>query len=98
MIKGEYIVRESIIQSKITQKARQLGILCVKVDSSSSRGWPDLTCVLPNGTVLFVELKTATGKTSKLQDYMIEKLKRNNANVYIIRSVEAFDRLVASYT
>ena len=90
-------MRESAIQQKVMQKCMQRGILCVKVDSSSSRGWPDLTCVLPNGTVLFVELKTQTGKTSKLQDYMIEKLKRNEANVHIIRSVEAFDRLVTSY-
>jgi len=91
-------MRESAIQQKVMQKCMQKGILCVKVDSSSSRGWPDLTCVLPNGTVLFIELKTATGKTSKLQDYMINKLKRNKANVYIIRSVEAFDRLVASHS
>ena len=91
-------MRESIIQQKITQKARQQGILCVKVDSSSSRGWPDLTCVLPNGTVLFIELKTPTGKLSRLQEHMIEKLKRNQANAHIIRSVEAFDHLVASYT
>ena len=91
-------MRESAIQQKVMQKCMQRGILCVKVDSSSSRGWPDLTCVLPNGTVLFVELKTKTGKTSKLQDYMIEKLKRNKANVYVIRSVEAFDRLVTSHS
>mgnify|MGYP003115545445 FL=1 len=90
-------MRESIIQQKITQKARQLGILCVKVDSSSSRGWPDLTCVLPNGTVLFIELKTPTGKLSRLQEHMIDKLKRNNANVHIIRSVEEFDHLVTSH-
>ena len=87
-------MRESAIQQKVMQKCMQKGILCVKVDSSSSRGWPDLTCVLPNGTVLFIELKTATGKTSKLQDYMINKLKRNQANVYIIRSIEAFDQLI----
>ena len=90
-------MRESIIQYKITQKARQLGILCVKVDSSSSRGWPDLTCVLPNGTVLFLELKTPTGKLSRLQEHMIEKLKRNEAYVYVIRSVEEFDRLITSH-
>lgn len=91
-------MRESIIQQKITQKARQHGILCVKVDSSSSRGWPDLTCVLPNGTVLFLELKTPTGKLSRLQEHMIDKLKRNKANVYVIRSVEEFDRLVTSHS
>ena len=88
---------ERQIQVKCIELLKKRGGFAVKVDSTSSRGWPDLLCVLPNGTILFVELKTKTGKTSKLQDYMINKLKRNKANVYIIRSVEAFDRLVTSH-
>ena len=88
---------ERQIQVKCIELLKKRGGFAVKVDSTSSRGWPDLLCVLPNGTILFVELKTKTGKTSKLQDYMINKLKRNKANVYIIRSVEAFDQLVTGY-
>lgn len=91
-------MRESRIQQKIKQISSQNDILCVKVDSTSSRGWPDLTCVLPNGTVLFVELKTETGHLSKLQEYMIAKLKRNKANVYVIRSVEEYIDLINAHT
>ena len=89
---------ERQIQVKCIELLKKRGGFAVKVDSSSSRGWPDLTCVLPNGTVLFVELKTKTGKTSKLQDYMISKIEKNKGNVFVVRSVEQFEDLVASYT
>ena len=91
-------MRESAIQQKVMQKCMQRGILCVKVDSSSSRGLPDLLCILPNGTVLFVELKTKTGKLSRLQEHMISKIEKNKGNVFVVRSVEQFEDLVASYT
>lgn len=90
-------MREANLQQKIKQISSQHDIICVKVDSTSSRGWPDLTCVLPNGTVLFVELKTATGRLSKLQEYMIAKLKTNKANVYVIRSTEEYLDLINAH-
>jgi len=91
-------MRESSLQKIIIDYCRKHAILAVKVDSTSSRGWPDLTCVLPSGVVLFVELKTSTGKTSPLQDRMIRKLEGNNANVAVIRSLDEFEQLVKSFT
>ena len=88
---------ESRLQSKCLDVCKKLGILAVKVDSTSSRGFPDLTCVLPNGVVIFVELKTPTGKTSALQDRMIGKLERNSANVYVIRSLSDFESVIAEH-
>jgi hypothetical protein len=90
-------MRESKLQKLCQKICRQKGILSVKVDSTSSRGWPDLTLVLPNGVVLFVELKTETGKTSKLQDRMIEKINRNNGNAEVIRNIEQFEQLIESH-
>jgi len=89
---------ESKIQKQIMSYCKQIGALAVKVDSTSSRGWPDLTVVLTNGTVLFVELKTTTGVLSALQVRMINKLKGNKANVYTIRSTEEFKQIIASHT
>lgn len=73
---------------------KHYAILVVKVDSTSSRGWPDLTLVLPNGVVLFVELKTETGVLSALQTRMINKIKQNKGKVHVIRTVEALDDLI----
>lgn len=88
---------EKNLQQKILQFCKKEGILAVKVDSTSSRGWPDLTVLLPSGAVLFVELKTETGKLSKLQAHTIERIKRNKGKAYVIRSTDQFKELVASF-
>jgi hypothetical protein len=88
---------EKNLQKNCIKICSTYNVLSVKVDSTSTRGWPDLTLVLPNGKVLFVELKTPTGVLSKLQNRMLEKLKRNKANVYIIRSSAEFAELITSH-
>ena len=86
---------EKQIQQKIMYFCKLNGILAFKVDSTTTRGFPDLTVILPNGTVLFVELKTPTGKLSPLQKVIHSKIEANNGNIYTIRSVEAFKQLIA---
>jgi len=88
---------EKQIQKKIIEYSKKNQILSFKVDSTSTRGFPDLTVILPNGTVLFVELKTDKGRLTKLQQHVHDKLKRNNANVYIARSLDEFKQLVNTH-
>ena len=90
------LLLESTQQKKILNFCRNRNILAVKVDSTSTRGWPDLTCVLPNGVVLFVELKTTTGVVSALQKRMISKINSNKGNVYVVRSEKDFIELIES--
>jgi len=89
---------ERELQKKVINFCNNNAILAVKVDSTSARGWPDLTVILPNGTVLFVELKTPTGVLSKLQQHIHSKIKKQQGNVYVIRSLESFQTLVTEFT
>ena len=89
---------ESKLQQKIVAICKTHGIIVAKVDSSSTRGWPDLTVILPDGTVLFIELKTETGRLSALQKRIHEKLKGNNANVAVIKSVQEFGNIIKAFT
>ena len=89
---------EARLQKQCIAYAKENNVLAYKVDSTSSRGFPDLTCVLPNGTVLFCELKTETGVLSALQKRMIKKIKANRGNAYVIRSKEEFIRVIASFS
>ena len=73
-------MKEALTQKNILKFCRENFILAVKVDSTSTRGWPDLTCILPCGVVLFVELKTSTGFVSALQKRMIEKINKNKGS------------------
>jgi Holliday junction resolvase len=80
-------VLESNIQRKIVAYLKQLGYCAFKVDSSSTVGLCDLVAISPDGVVLFLEIKTATGRLSKMQEHVIKKLRTNNANCYVVRSV-----------
>ena len=84
---------ERDIQAKIRKKIIALGGLCVKVDASK-RGWPDLTVILPGGTVLFLEVKTPTGRVSKIQAYMHNQLREVGANVYVVSSPEQVTAII----
>lgn len=88
---------EKNLQQKIMQICRARSILCVKVDSTSTRGWPDLLVLLPCGQVLFLELKTETGKLSKLQEHTHKLINANKGKVYVVRRVQEFENIIAPF-
>lgn len=90
-------MRERSLQKNILALCADNAILAVKVDSTSSRGWPDLTIILPNGRVLFVELKTELGVISALQARMHKKIKQNKGSCYVIREITEFERLISRF-
>ena len=59
---------EKALQRWTIEEAERRGILCQKLESRSSRGWPDLL-LMKDGVVVFLELKSpkGTGKLSPLQ-------------------------------
>jgi len=83
----EYGMLESRIQTLVVKYIRNLGGIAVKVDASVV-GWPDLTAILPNGVVLFLEVKQPKGRLRPAQRRTHDKLERLNANVYTVHSVE----------
>lgn len=50
-------------------------------------GWPDLQ-VIYGGQHHLIEIKTAKGRVSKVQNYTHERLKRAGADVAVCRSVD----------
>lgn len=51
-------------------------------------GFPDLLVILPNGRVVFMEVKTATGRVRPEQKQMHEFLENMHQHHCIVRSVE----------
>lgn len=86
-------MRERELQQKVLKYLKQQSIIAVKVDSTSTRGLPDLLVILPSGEVHFVEIKTKTGKLSVHQQRIHQQLKEQNANVHTARSLEEVQRL-----
>ena len=80
-------MREADIQKKITDYIEGLGGYVVKVIKASKAGTPDLVACI-DGMFYGFEVKTPTGKASKLQEYHLKKIAQSGGISSIVRSVE----------
>ncbi len=76
---------EQQIQSKRIKELESIGYYVVKLIKTNKNGIPDLIAIPPDSDVLFVEVKTPKGKTSKLQEYRLEELKKHGVRTEIYR-------------
>lgn len=76
-------MKESQIQSKKIKELEAQGYYVIKLVNTNKNGIPDLIAIPKNSDVLFVEVKGPNGKTSKLQDFRIEELKKHGVKVEI---------------
>ena len=81
-------MRESAIEARLVRRVRERGGLCYKFVSPGNRGVPDRLVITPDGRMFFVELKSQTGRLSKLQKFQMSELKARNVDVYVLYSVE----------
>ena len=90
---------ESAIQTAIVEALRYAGCWVLRLNSGAIRagsrpitlapaGTPDLLVVAPGGRVVFLEVKTSTGRLSAAQRAMHAELTRLGATVAVVRSVE----------
>jgi len=85
---------EKQLQSYLMKVAQRAGYLCHKVESRTSRGFPDLILISPN-RVDFIELKSPNtgGRLSVHQVNTLQKLRDQDANVHVINSTAQVDAL-----
>lgn len=67
-------MKEQKIQAKKIKELEAQGYYVIKLMNTNKNGIPDLIAIPPNSDVLFIEVKTPTGKLSKLQEYRIKEL------------------------
>lgn len=79
---------EKDIEKILVKEVKKLGGLCYKWVSPGNAGVPDRIVLLPHRPVMFVELKTDTGKPSRLQEVQIKKLKAITEHVYVLKGLE----------
>lgn len=87
---------EKNVERKLIETVKKMGGECVKWVSPASRGWPDRIVLLPGGKVVFVEVKTDTGKLSELQKSrmaLLEKLGMTSLTIYGIKDIEKITQL-----
>ena len=90
---------ESKLQAKIIRYALDNGFPCFHDRSrkKNTAGWPDLVLCCPNGIVLFLELKSKSGRLSKDQESMRLKFLFLKHNWYEVRSYKKFIDIINQY-
>ena len=80
---------EAQIEQRLGKMVRERGGLYYKFVSPGNDGVPDRIVITQNGKVIFVELKTETGKLSDKQKAQIEKLGNHNADTRIVKGMQS---------
>lgn len=75
---------EKEVEGKLTEGIRKMGGRAYKWVSPGANGVPDRIVILPQGRIIFVELKTETGRLSKLQKLQHAILKRLGCDVRVL--------------
>ena len=86
-------MEEKRVERLLVEVVKRFGGMCLKFVSPGTSGVPDRVVILPDGKIIFVELKTDVGKLSKIQEHTISEMKKRNADVrvlYGLKDVKAF--------
>lgn len=79
---------ESVIEKRLKKRVESIGGLALKLDSMSWAGAPDRLVLLPNGQVIFAELKAPGKKPRPIQLKRHEQLRAIGFEVIVIDSLE----------
>lgn len=78
------MTRERDIEAWIRRRIEKMGGVFWKFTSPGNDGVPDRIALFPDGRLVFVELKTATGKLTMVQRYQIERLRKLDQQVAVV--------------
>lgn len=78
------IESEKIIERKLVELIKLHNGLCIKLLCDQFIGLPDRLCLLPNGRLVFVELKTTGKKPRRIQTVVHNKLRKLGFRVEVI--------------
>lgn len=87
-------MKEAEIEKRMVKEIEGMGGLCWKFTSPGTIGVPDRIVVLPDGSVIFVELKAEFGRGANIQRYRISQLKKCGVDARKIQGLEEMKSFV----
>lgn len=87
-------VSEKSIERYLVEQAKQNGWLCLKYSNPNMVGYPDRLLVLPDGGVVWVELKSRGRKPTRMQQIRMTELAGMGHRVYVIDNKTTVDELI----
>lgn len=90
---------ESSAERAFRKWCQTQGCLCKKLILYGEKGWPDRTVLLPDGRVVFIELKRKRyiSDTSAQQRFWIAKLKSLGHSAYVVDTLEDAQEIVRAH-
>lgn len=88
-------MRESFIEEKLTKAVRQNGGVCWKFTSPGTAGVPDRIILMPEGRIVFVEVKAPGEEPRKLQISRHRLLRRLGFKVYVLDALEDIEKIIS---
>ena len=88
-------MKESQIERRLVEGVRRLGGMCLKFVSPGTLGVPDRIIITAQGRIIFVELKTETGRLAKIQRYIIGEMQKRGADVRVVKGIDEVKKLLA---
>lgn len=85
---------EKEIENYLVRKIKNKKGIAYKFTSPGNSGVPDRLCLLPNGKIFFVELKSPGKKPRALQVNQITKMTKLGQRVYVLDSKEKVDEVL----
>jgi len=87
---------EKKVEKKLNEEIKKLGGMSIKLLSTHLTGLPDRLCLLPLGRVLFVELKTTGKKPRRIQNIVMQKIRKLGFRVETVDSLQGVNNLIES--
>ena len=87
--------RERDIERRLRREIERQGGVFLKFISPGNDGVPDRVALLPDGRIIFVELKKKTGRLSPIQKFQIAKFRRLGQSVRVVYGLEGVEELLA---
>lgn len=87
---------ERDIERRLVDGVKKLGGRAYKWVSPGSNGVPDRIVILPGGKIIFIELKTTTGRLTDLQKMQHKWLTRLGCDVRTVYGADDVQRFIES--
>lgn len=88
---------EKLLETKLKNGVEALGGVYLKLLPNFMSGIPDRLCLIPEGRVVFVELKTTKKRPKKIQLWVHAKLRKIGFRVEVIDTSEQIKNLISEY-
>ena len=90
--------RENSIQSRLIHELTLKGCYVQKTVGQTRNGYPDVTCIFPNGCVWFIEVKAERGRLTPVEKHELQLIHQAKGNIMIVKGQTGMSTLFEEYS